>query len=66
VIALAPQEGHTAGKYLLGAELVGLVWYLAYLRPRLNAGTVGVRRGQTVIELEGSPVPAHGVLEESA
>jgi hypothetical protein len=37
VIAIAPQEGHTAADYLLGAEAVGLLWYLLYLRPRLRA-----------------------------
>jgi amino acid transporter len=44
VIALAPQEGHIAAKYLLGAEVVGLLWYLLYLRPRLANNTVGVYR----------------------
>jgi hypothetical protein len=45
VIALAPQEGHVAAEYLLGAEVVGLLWYLLYLRPRLIRHTVGVYRG---------------------
>jgi amino acid transporter len=45
VIALAPQEGHVAAEYLLGAEAVGLLWYLLYLRPRLINQTVGVHRG---------------------
>jgi amino acid transporter len=44
VIALAPQEGHVAGRYLLAAEVVGLLWYLLYLRPRLAARTVGIYR----------------------
>ncbi len=44
VIALAPQEGHVAGEYLLGAQVVGLLWYLLYLRPRLNRKAVGVYR----------------------
>jgi amino acid transporter len=44
VIALAPQEGHIAGRYLLGAEVVGLLWYLLYLRPRLRARKVGIYR----------------------
>jgi amino acid transporter len=51
VIALAPQEGHVAAQYLLGAQLVGLVWYLAYLRPRIANRTVGIHR-QEVEELE--------------
>jgi amino acid transporter len=44
VIALAPQEGHVAARYLLGAEVVGLLWYLLYLRPRLNTRKVGIYR----------------------
>ena len=44
VIALAPAEGHIAAKYLLGAEAVGLLWYLFYLRPRLADNRVGVNR----------------------
>jgi amino acid transporter len=51
VIALAPAEGHTAARYLLGAEVVGLVWYLAYLRPRIENRSVGVHR-QEVEDLE--------------
>src|SRR5580692_1452278 len=35
VIALAPHEGHTAAVYLLGAEVVGALWYLLYLRARI-------------------------------
>ena len=45
VIALAPQEGHIAAKYLLGAEGAGLLWYLVYLRPRLANNILGVYRG---------------------
>jgi hypothetical protein len=41
---LAPQEGHIAAKYLLGAEIAGLLWYLVYLRPRLADNRVGVYR----------------------
>ena len=44
MIALAPQEGHVAGRYLLGAEVIGLLWYLLYLRPRLRARKVGIYR----------------------
>jgi amino acid transporter len=42
VIALAPEEGHAAAVYLAGAEVVGLLWYLLYLRRRLVNGTSGV------------------------
>jgi amino acid transporter len=52
-IALAPHEGHTAAKYLLGAEVVGTVWYFLYLRPRIATNTVGVYR-QEVLELEAA------------
>ena len=48
IIALAPQEGHTAAVYLGGAEIVGLLWYLFYLRPRIVRGTSGVTRTQPV------------------
>ena len=51
VIALAPQEGHTAAMYLLGAEVVGLLWYLLYLRPRIVSNSAGIYR-QEVVELE--------------
>jgi len=51
VIALAPHEGHVAAEYLFGAEGVGLVWYFAYLRPRIANRSVGVHR-QEVEELE--------------
>ena len=48
VIALAPHEGHTAAVYLAGAEVVGLLWYLLYLRPRITRQSVGVYRRETV------------------
>jgi amino acid transporter len=51
VIALAPQEGHTAAIYLLGAEILGLLWYVFYLRQRITAQSAGVLRRE-VIELE--------------
>ena len=51
VIALAPHQGHTAAQYLLGAEGLGVVWYLAYLRPRITNRVVGVHRRE-VEELE--------------
>jgi len=53
VIALAPHEGHTAAAYLLGAEVVGLLWYLLYLRARIASRSAGVLR-QEVAELEKS------------
>jgi len=57
VIALAPQEGHVAGRYLLGAEVVGLLWYLLYLRPRLAARTVGIYREIPSADATGLVVP---------
>jgi hypothetical protein len=53
VIALAPHEGHTAALYLSGAEIVGVLWYLLYLRPRIANQSVGVLRKE-VVELEQS------------
>ena len=53
VIALTPQEGHTAALYLLGAEVVGVLWYLLYLRSRITNQSAGVYR-QEVVELEKS------------
>jgi amino acid transporter len=51
VIALAPQEGHIAAMYLLGAEAVGVLWYLLYLRPRIISNSAGIYR-QEVVDLE--------------
>jgi len=53
VIALAPHEGHTAAIYLSGAEVVGVLWYLLYLRRRITNRSAGVLR-QEVVELEKS------------
>jgi amino acid transporter len=53
VIALAPHEGHTAAVYLLGAEVVGALWYLLYLRSRIVGKSAGIYR-QEVVELEKS------------
>ena len=59
VIALAPQEGHVAAQYLIGAQLVGLVWYLAYLRPRIVNRTVGIHRQEVEdLELAADRLPA--------
>jgi hypothetical protein len=44
--ALAPQEGRIAAVYLAGAEVVGVAWYLPYLRPRIANRTVGAAREQ--------------------
>jgi amino acid transporter len=48
VIALAPHEGHTAALYLSGAEVVGLLWYLLYLRRRITNQSAGVYRTEPV------------------
>jgi amino acid transporter len=52
VIALAPHEGHTAALYLAGAEVVGVLWYLLYLRPRIANQTAGVYRTQETVPQE--------------
>jgi hypothetical protein len=57
VIALAPQEGHIAARYLLGAEVVGLLWYLLYLRPRLRDRRVGIYREIPSADTTGLVVP---------
>jgi amino acid transporter len=51
VIALAPHEGHTAAGYLFGAEVVGVLWYVLYLRRRITERSAGVLR-RDVIQLE--------------
>ena len=51
VVALAPQEGHVAGEYLLYTVLVGTAWYVFYLRGRINRQLAGVYRAE-VTELE--------------
>ncbi len=51
IIALAPHEGHVPALYLLGAEVIGALWYLLYLRPRIARRSVGVYR-QEVVDLE--------------
>jgi amino acid transporter len=51
VIALAPHEGHTALVYLLGAEVVGVLWYVLYLRRRITNQSAGVLRKE-VVDLE--------------
>jgi amino acid transporter len=53
VIALAPHQGHTAAMYLLAAEVVGVLWYLLYLRQRIANQSAGVMRKE-VVELERS------------
>ena len=57
VIALAPREGHTAAEYLLGAEVVGTLWYLLYLRSRIVRRSAGVYREEAA-ELEKPVVTA--------
>ena len=58
IIALAPEEGHTAGKYLLGAEVAGLIWYLLYLRPRIKRNEVGVYRQDVLASETDARMPA--------
>lgn len=53
VIALTPHESHTAAMYLLGAEVLGVLWYLVYLRRRVVNQSAGVLRKE-VVDLERS------------
>ena len=46
-----PARGPHRSQYLLGAELVGALWYLLYLRPRIVSKSAGIYR-QEVVELE--------------
>lgn len=57
VIALTPHEGHTAAIYLLGAEIAGLLWYLLYLRPRIESQSAGVLRKEAVPLEPTAPTP---------
>jgi amino acid transporter len=36
-----PAGGHVAAEYGVGAEVIGAIWYFAYVRSRLNAGSIG-------------------------
>jgi amino acid transporter len=60
VVALAPHEGHTAGRYLLGAEVLGLLWYLLYLRRKITEREAGVLRAE-VLDLEQTPEVATSI-----
>lgn len=60
MIALAPHEGHTAALYLFGAEVIGLLWYLLYLRRKIANRSAGVLR-QEVVELEESAQAAASI-----
>jgi hypothetical protein len=53
VIALTPHQGHTAAMYPLAAEVVGVLWYLLYLRRQITKQSAGVLRKE-VVELETS------------
>ena len=57
VIALTPHEGHTAAIYLLGAEIAGLLWYLLYLRPRIESQKAGVLRKEPAQLEPTAPTP---------
>ena len=38
-----PAVNHSVAAYVIGAELVGLLWYVLVLRSRINQGTAGAR-----------------------
>lgn len=60
----APQEGHIGAEYLIYAEALGVVWYLAYLRREIKNRRAGVQREEMAIveasvaasEVPGEPV----------
>jgi hypothetical protein len=39
-----PTANHVTAEYTGGALMVGILWWLLYLRPRLAAGKVGIAR----------------------
>jgi amino acid transporter len=61
VIALSPHEGHTAAVYLLGAEVVGVLWYVLYLRRRITNRSAGVLRKEVVDMEETAEVSSPAV-----
>jgi len=58
VIAIAPEQGHLAAEYLVGALAVGVLWHLLYLRPRIARREVGVYR-EEVVALEEATDALH-------
>lgn len=43
-----PSVNNVAAEYTIAAEVLGVLWWLLYLRPRLKDGRVGVARAKTV------------------
>jgi hypothetical protein len=39
---------HIRAEYTGGALILGVLWWLVYLRPRLNKGEVGIARPENV------------------
>ncbi len=58
---VVPQSGHSALMYFVGAELIGLIWYLSVLRDRLRNGTAG----QSIDALASSRIVARRLLSSS-
>ncbi|MBS1676500.1 MAG: amino acid permease [Actinobacteria bacterium] len=52
-----PSSNNVAAEYTAGAEVLGVAWWLFYLRPRLKDGRVGVARGETLKQAEMARVP---------
>lgn len=59
VVGATPQAGHVGFEYLLGAEAVGVVWYLLVLRSRLTSKRAGVGRHVLADESEFMTRPFH-------
>jgi hypothetical protein len=66
VIALAPHEGHTAAMYLAAAEVVGLAWYLLYLRPRITRQAAGVYRTEPAAAAQSAQAQAQAQAQAEA
>jgi amino acid transporter len=50
-----PKVNNIAAEYFIGAEVLGLLWWLLYLRRRLDAGEAGIARGNGAASDERSP-----------
>jgi len=46
VALVAPAVNHITAEYAVGAELLGFLWWLLYLRPRLDRGELGVAQAR--------------------
>jgi hypothetical protein len=55
VYGLFGQESFVAFEYFFGAQIVGLVWYLVWLRRRINNGQAGAASEPVVDDVADQP-----------